>query len=276
MHVSTFDQFQPRESLIHQLDPRLKIVVTVLVILSNVLLPDGAWVAFGLTWIFILALNRAASLTAQFLMTRALIALPFALAAISVIFSVPGKPVFALGFGSAVVVVTDAGLIRFTSILLRSWISVQAAILMTATTPFPDLIHALRHLRIPSIFVAIISFMYRYLFVLSDETLRLIRARESRSARPARGVGSTPRVGGGGSLVWRARVAGNMIGQLFLRSYERSDRVYNAMLARGYQGQLFTMHPHEMKRRDWLAGFVVLFVLFSLQILGHFVTTQPR
>jgi cobalt/nickel transport system permease protein len=266
MHLNTFDQFQARESVIHRLDPRVKVVLTLLIILSNALLPDGAWLAVALSWGLVLGINALARVELRYLLVRSFIALPFALAAVSVIFTVPGNPVFALGVGNAVLVLSDAGLIRFATILLRSWLSVQAAIILTATTPFPDLIHALRHLHVPSIFVAIISFMYRYLFVLSDETLRLLRAREARSAAPLSGVHKA-RVGG--SLVWRARVAGNMIGQLFLRSYERSDRVYHAMLARGYQGQLLTMHAHEMRPRDWAVGAFALLVLSLLQILAR-------
>ncbi len=217
---------------------------------------------------FLLGINRLAGLDARYLIARSFIALPFAMAAVSVLFTVPGNSLFALGVGKNVIVLTDAGVIRFFSILLRSWISVQAAIVMAATTQFPDLIHALRHLRVPGILVAIISFMYRYLFVLSDETLRLLRARESRSALPPRG-GGAPLARGGGGLAWRARVAGNMAGQLFLRSYERSDRVYNAMLARGYQGQLFTMNQHEITPRDWAVGGIALLVLILLQIVGR-------
>jgi cobalt/nickel transport system permease protein len=157
---------------------------------------------------------------------------------------------------------TDAGLIRFVSIVVRSWLSVQMAILLTATTRFPDLIHALRHLRLPQPLVSTISFLYRYLFVLTDETVRLLRAREARSARPAGG-------GGGGSVAWRARVAGNMAGQLFLRSYERSDRVYNAMLARGYAGQLLTLNPHVMRNQDWVVGALAVMILLLLQVISR-------
>ena len=112
-------------------------------------------------------------------------------------------------------------------------------------TRFPDIIHTLEHLRVPSILTTIIAFLYRYLFVLADEVFRLLRARESRSAGAA-GTRS------GGSVAWRAEVAGNMAGQLFLRSYERSDRVYNAMLARGYTGHLHTMNPHELHHMDYI------------------------
>jgi cobalt/nickel transport system permease protein len=96
--------------------------------------------------------------------------------------------------------------------------------------------------------------MYRYLFVLSDEVLRLLRAREARSAR-------LDNTRSGGSLFWRAKVAGNMAEQLFLRSYDRSDRMHQAMLARGYRGHFLTLNPHHMTARDWQLGGTVSLML---------------
>lgn len=258
MHANTFDRYEARESLIHRLDPRVKVVVTVLFIISNVLLPDGAWLAFGLAWGLILLVNLLAQLSLTYTFKRSFVALPFALAAITVIFTLPGQPVFTLPLGSWQLTATGAGLIRFASIVIRSWLSVQMAIILVATTQFPDMMHALRHLRVPALLVAVVSFMYRYLFVLADEVLRLLRARESRSAR-------MPGYKSGGSIPWRARVAGNMAGQLFVRSYERSDRVYNAMLARGYGGHFLTLNPHVMRPLDWAAGAVAILALLLLQ-----------
>jgi cobalt/nickel transport system permease protein len=154
------------------------------------------------------------------------------------------------------------GLLRFVSILIRSWLSVQMAILLVAVARFPDLIHALEHLRVPMILTTIISFLYRYLFVLGDEVFRLMRARESRSA-------AMPGQRSGGSVAWRANVAGHMAGQLFLRSYERSDRVYNAMLARGFTGHMQTIHPHELRRVDYMTTAFVLISIFLLQVVGR-------
>lgn len=262
LHVNTFDRYRAGSSLFHQLDPRVKVLLTVAFIISNLLLPDGAWLGFALAWGMILLASAAAQLGAGYAFRRSFVALPFALAAVTAIFAIPGRPVGAVSLGPWEMVATDAGLVRFASIVVRSWLSVQAAILLTATTQFPDLMHALRHLRLPTLIVAIVSFMYRYLFVLSDEVLRLLRAREARSARPGGG-------GGGGSIPWRARVAGNMAGQLFLRSYERSDRVYNAMLARGYAGHLLTLNPHEMRAQDWRAGVLGFLVLIVLQVVAR-------
>lgn len=262
MHANTFDRYEARESLIHRLDPRVKVVVTVLFIISNVLLPDGAWLAFGLAWGLVLLVNLLAQVGVTYTFKRSFVALPFALAAITVIFTLPGQPVFTLPLGGWHLTATDAGLTRFTSIVIRSWLSVQMAIILVAATQFPDMMHALRHLRVPGLLVAVISFMYRYLFVLADEVLRLLRARESRSAH-------IPGYKSGGSILWRARVAGNMAGQLFVRSYERSDRVYNAMLARGYDGHFLTLNPHVMRSLDWAAGAVAVLVVLLLQLVAR-------
>lgn len=262
MHSDAFDRYHEKESLIHRLDPRVKVAVTLVFIVSNALLPDGAWLAFVFAWLFLLTANAFSQLGIFYTFRRSLIAFPFALIAVTVLFSMPGEPLFSFGLFTWNPVITDAGLLRFESILIRSWLSVQMAVLLVAVTRFPDLVHALEHLRVPAILTTIIAFLYRYLFVLTNEVLRLMRARDSRSAAAA-GRRS------GGGVAWRARVAGNMAGQLFLRSYERSDRIYNAMLARGYRGHLYTLNPHEMKSRDYFVTAFSLGVIFLLQLIGR-------
>jgi len=93
--------------------------------------------------------------------------------------------------------------------------------------------------------------MYRYLFVFADEALRLMRARAARSA-----VGTGGKSGGG--LMWRGRVAGGMVGNLALRAFERSERIYDAMVARGFQGEIKTLTspPLTDKDRNVLVGWV--------------------
>ena len=261
MHFHAFDQYHFRDSLIHQLDPRIKILVTVGFILSNALLPDGSWLAFALAWLLVLIINDAANVGLGFSLKRSFIALPFALVAFSAIFSPFGDPLAVWDLGIITLVPTDFGLIRFFSIMIRSWISVQMAILLVATTQFPDLIHAFEHLRLPRTLTTIIAFLYRYLFVLSNEALRILRAREARSA-------GLPGVKSGGSLPWRIKTTGSMAGQLFLRSYERSDRIYNAMISRGYAGHIRTLNPHVIDRADWfILGLSIVFLLL-IQFVG--------
>jgi cobalt/nickel transport system permease protein len=262
MHDNVFDRYLSRSSRVHRLDPRVKILGVILFILSNLLLPDGAWLAFGLAWGVLLLANLLGSLGATYTLRRSLLALPFSLAAITAIFSIPGQVLHTFQLGSLSLAVTDAGLLRFASILLRAWLSIQAAVWLVATTRFPDLLHALEHLKLPKMLVTIIAFLYRYLFVLTDEVMRLLRARQSRSA-------TLPNQRGGGRLAWRAQVAGGMVGQLFLRSYERSDRIYAAMLARGYTGQIRTLTMHDMRRQDWSFMLLLCLALALLQVLSR-------
>lgn len=246
MQSHSLERYLHQNSMVHQLDPRLKVTVAVLFILATVLLPDGAWFSFGLTWLVIFGLTFWAKLPYWLICKRSLIIVPFLLTAVTILVNVPGPE----------------GVIRFISIGIRGWLAVQFAILLTTTTTFPDLMHALNHLRVPSILVNIISFMYRYLFVLTDEAARLLRARQARSARlPGRGRH-------GGSLFWRAKIAGQMVGQLFSRSLDRSDRVYLAMLSRGFNGRFLTMNPHKMTRLDWLLGVVALLIILCIQFVS--------
>jgi cobalt/nickel transport system permease protein len=261
MHVDVFDQFQFTESKVHLLDPRVKVVISVAFILSNAILPDGSWLAFALVWLFLLLTNDLANLGLGFSLKRSVIALPFAVVAVSAIFSPQGEPLAVWDLGFITLVPTDAGLIRFGSIMLRSWLSVQIAILLVATTQFPDLIHALEHLHLPRSLTTIIAFLFRYLFVLTNEVYRILRAREARSAR-------LPGVQGGGNLRWRINTTGSMAGQLFTRSYERSDRIYQAMISRGYTGHIRTLNPHQIMSQDWLTLGISAVVLVLIQLVG--------
>ena len=261
MHINTFDHYQQHGTWVHDLDPRVKVVVCVAFIVSTALLPDGAWLAYMLSWGLVISLALAAHIEPWFVIKRSLLILPFLLAAVTVAFTLPGHVIWQGPWG---LTVSDAGLTRFVSILMRSWISLQMAILLTATTRFPDILHALRHLKVPAILVAILAFMYRYLFVLVDEAARLLRARSARSAL-------VPGQSGSRSLWWRAEVAGGMVGQLFGRSLARSERVYQAMLARGYQGELLTMNPHMMTTYDWRVLGVALIVIAAVQGVGRVV-----
>ncbi len=261
IHFDVFDRYHNQDSSIHRLDPRVKVVVTMLFILSNALLPDGAWLAFGVAWLGLLVANDQSNLGLGYTFRRSFLALPFALAAVSAIFSPLGQPLASWDLGFVTLVPTDIGLIRFISILARSWLSVQMGILLVATTQFPDIIHAFEHLHTPKALTTIIAFLYRYLFVLADEVFRLLRAREARSA-------GVPGKKSGGTLPWRARVAGNMAGQLFIRSYDRSDRIHNAMLARGYSGQMRTLNPHSMRRHDWIVFAAACAALIIIQLIG--------
>jgi cobalt/nickel transport system permease protein len=153
--------------------------------------------------------------------------------------------------------ITDAGLILFATVVIKSWLSVMVSGLLVATTRFTDLLHALRALRVPAVLAHTISFMLRYLYVLVDEAMRLMTARESRSA------------GRGGTVAWRARVLGGMIGSLFIRSYARSERICASMVSRGFAGEMRTLTPLAWQPRDTWTALVWALVLTGLVIVGR-------
>jgi cobalt/nickel transport system permease protein len=196
------------------------------------------------------------------LVRSSFIAAPFLLAALPIVFVRPGEPIGSIDLGPLHLTISGEGLRIFTTIALKSWLSVQVALLLAFTTPFHDLLDAMRELRLPRVFVAIIGFMYRYLAVLGEEAQRLMRARASRSAVAADGRG-------GGTIVWRARVTGAMVGSLFLRSYERSERVYAAMLARGFAGTFRHMGVRAIRRSEWVAFAAVSLGLVAFELAGH-------
>lgn len=254
-------------SPLHRLDARVKVILTLAFILTLNLVPYNAWPAYVLFLTSILSATLLSRLGVGFVLKRALLALPFVLAAVPLVFTGP-QPRHELEVLGLALSYSPQGAERFASIALRSWISVQAAVLMAATTRFADLLTALQQIHIPRLFVAVIGLMWRYLFVISEEVMRMMRARSSRSATVVESAGARRT---GGSVAWRARVTGGMAGSLFLRSLERSDRVYAAMLSRGYNGQQPAHGLEPMTggdRRVLLLGIMLLAVLWLLGILS--------
>ncbi|MCS6844296.1 MAG: cobalt ECF transporter T component CbiQ [Caldilineales bacterium] len=265
MHLDILDQYRGGASPVHRLDPRVKLVCTVAFILVAALMPDGAWGGLAALAALWLAAALFSEVPLALLLRRGLVALPFALAALTVLFTVPGEPLVALSLGRLQIAVTDAGAVRFATILLKSWLSVLMAVLLAATTTFPDIVRAMHSLRVPGVLVAIIAFAFRYLFVLGDEALRLLRAREARMAAAPAGGRS------GGSIAWRAQVVGQMAGSLFVRSIARSERVYHAMASRGYRGELRWLDPPRAQRWDWAVAGAFLGLLLLIGIVARVV-----
>lgn len=245
----------------HRADARLKLIVAVAAILAITLLPTGAFPAFIVTWLVLVAASTVASLGPLRLLRGSWIALPFVLVTLPLAFTRPGEPVAGLDLGPLDLTITDQGLREVATIVLKSWLSVQVGLLLAYTTPFPVLVEALRALRLPAILVGIISFMYRYLAVLGDEAGRMSRARDARSAviRGARG----------GGLAWRARVTGSMVGSLFLRSYERSERVYAAMQARGFEGAFRGMGMAPLGASALVGLALILALIAAFTVAAH-------
>jgi cobalt/nickel transport system permease protein len=258
LHFDLTDIYQPRAGWIHLLDPRVKLLSAVAIILTVVTLPPGAWPALGLVLALLVLLSVTAGLGPFFAIKGAFIAFPFILAALPIPFITPGPSLWVVpGLGWTV---TATGLVRFITILLRTWLAVQAGVLLSATTPVPQMLWGLQALGIPKLLVAVIGFMVRYIFVLGDEVLRMLRARSARS----------PRIPGHRhpGILWQGRMAGMMVGSFFLRSMERSERVYEAMASRGYRGEIQLLERPAMTTSDWIALAALCTVLAGVLAIG--------
>lgn len=259
MHIHFLDPYKHGASFIHQLDARIKFVLTLAFIFTVALTPVGVWSIYISLYAIILSAIILSEIGVGFVTKRSLLALPFVLAALPIIFTLDGEVLWSINLGTWTLSIYQPGLERFISIAIKSFISIQAAILLATTTPFPELLTAMRAVRIPRLLVAIFGLMWRYLFVLADEAIRLLRARTSRS-----GQADQPGLKSGGSVVWRAKIAGGMAGSLFLRAFERSDRIYMAMLARGYDGEVRSTPMSPISPLNWLILLVSLISFITL------------
>ncbi len=255
------DRYIAGTSPVHRLDARVKVALTVAFIVCAALLPVGAWLALAcltaLAWLAVIV----SGIGVRTIGRRALLGLPFLLVAVTIIWSVPGEPVLRVPLGFTTLIATDAGLARFSTIVWKGWLSLVVALLLSSTTHFLSVLHALRALGLPRILVAILGLMYRYLFVLVDEAQRLQRARLCRSAL----IDGQ----GGGTVWWRARVTGQMAGTLLVRAFERSERIYVAMLARGYGGELRTLDAPALNRSDLRVGLGVGVLLLLIVVQAY-------
>lgn len=213
-------------SPVHHLPPEVKIAVMVVFTLAVVATPRAAFWAFGGYALLVAAVAAVARVGPGWLLTRSLIEVPFVIFAVALPFLGQGERVNWLGLSLSV-----DGLYGGWNILAKGTLGVLASLLLAATTTVRDLIVGLDRLRCPQILTQIATFMLRYLDVLIGEARRMRVARISR--------GDDPR------FLWQLRGFAAGFGALFLRAFERGERVYLAMISRGYTGRM---------PADWQAG----------------------
>jgi cobalt/nickel transport system permease protein len=134
--------------------------------------------------------------------------------------------------------------------LIKAWTGAFALVLLSASTPFPELLHGLEHLRFPRLLLAILAVAHRYGLVFADEFSRTRRTLAARNFEPR--------------WLWHTGVIGRLIGSFFLRAYERGERVYLAMLARGFTG-VFPVAPHPAHSWDLPVLLVAGLILAGLR-----------
>jgi cobalt/nickel transport system permease protein len=235
MKHAFLDHHSHVESPIHHLDARAKIIVFFSFILIGVSSPPTSFFLFGVLAIALIGIALLARLPLGHLLRKVLVVLPFLFV---VTVSIPFMKKDGVGggynLGLGGLSLSRSGLWILWNVVIKSCLGVFSIILLSSTTSFPQLIKGMEKLGSPRIFTMLTSFMYRYSFILIDEMYRMKRARDSRSF--------------GGRWLWQTQVIGHMIGTLFLRSFHRGERVYLAMLSRGYHG---TMPETTVGRLGW-------------------------
>lgn len=256
MKHSFLDQYSDRNSPAHRLDPRTKLLAALAFILLLLVTPVR-WPFFFIYLAFIILAVMVSRLPVLFVLKRSLVVVPFVLlVGIFLPFLKEGEIAGSLNIGLWRISFTHEGLQALAGILGRSWLSILALVWLTSTTKLNHLLQGLERLYLPRVLVMTLSFMYRYLFILVDELMRMKQARDSRNF--------------GGKRLWQLRTLGNMIGILFVRSYERGERVYAAMAARGFDGQSRTLRQLGFRRLDLYFGLAFSLV-FALAIIFSFL-----
>lgn len=237
-HLSGERFYIHRHSLVHGLAPHLKIVAVFSFVLVVVLTPKTAYFVFALNALALLAVIKVAKLKYREVLPRLVVEVPFLFFAVLMPFFGSGEQVDVLG-----VSLYKAGLIAGGAILIKGTLGVLASVILAATTTAKDIIAGLQRLKFPALIVEIASFMLRYVAVVTDELQRMTIAQQSR------GFIAT------GPKQWRA--VARTSGALFIRSYERGERVHLAMLSRGYTGTLPQMSTVIVTPVDWATALVL-------------------
>jgi cobalt/nickel transport system permease protein len=227
--------FVPGDSGVHRLAPECKIAATVLFVFAVVATPRAAFWAFGLHAAALAAVALVGRVPLLGLARRLVIELPFLAFAFFLPFVGRG-PRVDVWFLS----LSEPGLWGAWNVLVKGTLGVAASSVLVATTTIPELLRGMARLRTPRPIVAIASFMVRYAHVIADDMRRMTIARRSR--------GHDPR------WLWQVRAVATSAGALFVRSYERGERVYVAMLSRGYDGGLPALDAPARARTDWFAA----------------------
>ncbi|MBL7214825.1 MAG: cobalt ECF transporter T component CbiQ [Phycisphaerae bacterium] len=256
-NLGCLDTLARQDSPIHRLDPRTKLLTTLVFIVMIVSFDKYQISAMLPFAVFPVVLIVLGNLPAGYLMKRVLWVAPFAM--LVGIFNPLLDRQALLHIGTLEI---SGGWVSFASILIRFFLTVLAAFVLVATTGFNTICLSLEKIGVPNVFVMQLLFLYRYAFVLAEESSRMLRAWQLRA--PLRKAMSM-------------KTFSTVLGSLFLRTTGRAQRIYQAMCCRGFEGQLHPARRFHWRMADtvFLFGFCLLFAVFRFAnpavLLGKFV-----
>jgi cobalt/nickel transport system permease protein len=239
--------YYPGDSPVHRMPAECKLVAAFAFVLAVVVTPREQFWAFGVYAVLLAALTAVARIPPGLVLRRMLIEVPFVAFAVLLPFVATGEKVHVAGLALSV-----EGLYGAWNVLVKGTLGVTCSILLAGTTDLRSMLAGLDRLRMPPVLVQILTFMLRYGDVIAAEMHRMRIARESRGFQ-ARNIRQLP-------------VLARSAGALFIRCYERGERVHLAMLSRGYEGRLPALGVPTATTRQWAAAAVLpgLALLVSL------------
>ncbi|MEI6807258.1 MAG: cobalt ECF transporter T component CbiQ [bacterium] len=243
IEVGRMDELARMDSSVHRLDARIKVLTTVAFIIAVMSFPRYEVSALMPFFLYPVVLMMSGNIPPGYILRKVLIAAPFALA-VGIL-----NPVFdretAVSIGSYGI---SGGWLSFASIAIRFILTVSAALSLVACTGIHRLCSGMARMGLPDVFAVQLQLLYRYLFVIANDALRMMRAVEVRSV---------------GRHVLRIRTYASIVGHLLLRSMDRAQRVYQAMVSRGYEGSVRVMSPTKLRMEDlvFLAGWIACFIV---------------
>ena len=237
------------ESVVHRLPAHVKLVSLLAFVLIVIATPAGQYWVFGVYAALLAGVAVLARVPAGFVVRRMIVEVPFVIFAMLIPFVATGERIDVLGLS-----LSESGLVSAWNLLAKGTLGVVASILLAATTDARDLLVGLQRLRLPAPMVEIASFMVRYLDVVAGEMHRMRVARESRGFQ-ARHLG-------------HLQVVAQGAGALFIRTYERGERVHLAMLSRGYAGSMPLADRAPAAPTAWAGGLLLPVAAFAVALGG--------
>ena len=226
----------PGDSPVHRLRPQVKIVALVAFTCAIAATPREAVWAFGAYTALLAALFALARVPATWVLSRSLVESPFLILAVAFPFMIQGPEVH-IGF----VTVSEPGLWAGWNLFAKATLGVWAALLLSATTPIAGVLAGLSRLRCPEILLQITAFAIRYAHLTVAEVTQMRLARLARCDDPR--------------FLWQAGALARSLGVVFIRSFERGERVWQSMAARGYTGRLpLEVGPAPASALQWSAA----------------------
>ncbi|HEX6946447.1 MAG TPA: cobalt ECF transporter T component CbiQ [Acidimicrobiia bacterium] len=236
-------------SALHHAPPETKVAAVLLFALSVAVTPPRQVWAFAVYAVILAVALVVGRIPLRFFILRLTGALPFILLALMVPLVGSGERVD-VGW----VTVSRDGLWAAWGIIAKTTLGAGAAIVLVATTEVSRILEGLRTLKAPSVLVSIAGFMVRYLELIADEMSRM------RQAMVARGHDAR--------WLWQARPIASASGALFVRAYERGERVHSAMMARGYTGEMPVLERRRATRTQWLVALVAPTVAVVVAVMA--------